>query len=281
MNPVAEKMTGWQSWEAVGQRVEDVFDIVDEETGNIASNPVAECLAREEPFRLTEDVVLVSRTGERRDVRDSAAPVRTPDGMIIGAVLVFQDVTQSRILQRQLEHSAMHDSLTGLPNRSAFERALGASIEQARRELREHALCFVDLDRFKNVNDTAGHAAGDALLKEVAKIIRKSCRVQDFTARIGGDEFAVMLSDCSIVAAKRIAEQIVEAISTIGLPWGGSIHRIGASIGITAVTNRSPDLDQLLSQADSACYVAKAAGRNQVAVFDATDMRPDDFRQIA
>jgi diguanylate cyclase (GGDEF)-like protein/PAS domain S-box-containing protein len=281
MNPVAEKMTGWQLGEAVGQRVEDVFDVVDEDTGDIAPNPVTECLAREEPFRLKDDVVLVSRTGERRDVRDSAAPVRTPDGKIIGAVLVFQDVTQSRILQRQLEHSAMHDSLTGLPNRSSFERVLVGAIEQARRELREHALCFVDLDRFKTVNDTAGHAAGDALLKEVAKVIRKSCRAQDFTARIGGDEFAVVLCDCSMAAAKRIAEQMVAAIGAVGFPWGGSVYRIGASIGIAAVTNGSPDLDQLLSHADAACYAAKAAGRNRVAVFETPGRRPDDFKQIA
>lgn len=281
MNPVAEKMTGWESREAVGQRVEDVFDVVDEVTGTLALNPVTECLARQEPFRLKEDVVLVSRGGERRNVRDSAAPVRTPDGRIIGAVLVFQDVTQARVLQRQLEHSATHDSLTGLPNRPAFERALDASIQQARKELREHALCFVDLDRFKTVNDSAGHAAGDALLKHVANVIRKSCRSQDFTARIGGDEFAIMLGDCSIAAAKRIAEQIIDAIAAIRFPWNGAIHNIGASIGVAAISNRSPDLDQLLNQADAACYAAKAAGRNQVAVYDGSGSDPHTLKQSA
>ena len=281
MNAVAEKMTGWLSVEAVGQRIEDVFDVVDEATGDIALNPVAECLALEEPFRLKEDVVLVSRNGERRDVRDSAAPVRTPDGRIIGAVLVFQDVTQSQALQRQLAHSAMHDSLTGLPNRPAFERALAAAIDQARRELREHALCFIDLDRFKSVNDTAGHAAGDALLKHVASIIRKSCRSEDFTARIGGDEFAVMLGDCSLPAAKRIAEQIIESIAAVRFPWGASIYTIGASIGITAVANRAPGLEHLLGQADRACYAAKAAGRNQVSIYAASEKDDGEFRQIA
>ena len=281
MNAVAEKMTGWLSVEAVGQRIEDVFDVVDEATGDTALNPVAECLALEEPFRLKEDVVLVSRNGERRDVRDSAAPVRTPDGRIIGAVLVFQDVTQSQALQRQLAHSAMHDSLTGLPNRPAFEQALAAAIDQARRELREHALCFIDLDRFKRVNDTAGHAAGDALLKHVANIIRKSCRSQDFTARIGGDEFAVMLGDCSLPAAKRIAEQIIESIAAVRFPWGASIYTIGASIGITAVANRAPSLEYLLSQADRACYAAKAAGRNQVSIYSGPEKDDGAFRQIA
>jgi diguanylate cyclase len=281
MNPAAERMTGWQSIEAIKQPIEDVFDVIDEASGDFAPNPVTECLARKEPFRLKEEVVLVGRNGERRDVRDSAAPVRTPDGEIIGAVLVFQDVTQSRALQRELAHSAMHDSLTGLPNRPAFERALGAAIEQARRELREHALCFIDLDRFKTVNDTAGHAAGDALLKHVANIIRKSCRSQDFTARIGGDEFAVMLSDCSMSAAKRIAEQIVDSIAAVRFPWGGSIYRIGASIGITAIANRAPDIERVLGQADTACYAAKAAGRNQVSVFSALQKNAESFQQIA
>jgi diguanylate cyclase (GGDEF)-like protein/PAS domain S-box-containing protein len=281
MNTVAEVMTGWESWEAIGQRVEDVFDVVDSENGEIALNPVTECLARAEPFRLSQDVVLVARTGERREVRDSAAPLRTPEGNIIGAVLVFQDVTESRALQKQLAHSAMHDSLTGLPNRLAFERALSVAADQARRELREHALCFVDLDRFKTVNDSAGHAAGDTLLKEIAAVIRKACRQQDFTARIGGDEFAVMLADCSVNAARRIAQQIVEAIGGVRFAWHGTVYRIGASVGITAITNRSPELNQILSEADAACYVAKASGKNQVAIYDAGQGGHGRFKQIA
>ncbi|MCR4281832.1 MAG: PAS domain S-box protein [Bauldia sp.] len=281
MNPVAEKMTGWESSEAMGQRVEDVLDIVDEATGDLAANPVAECLAREEPFRLNQDVVLVSRSGERRDVRDSAAPVRTPQGTIIGAVLVFQDVTQSRALQRQLAHSATHDSLTGLPNRAAFERALTAASGQAHRELREHALCFIDLDRFKLVNDSGGHAAGDALLKQIGNVIRQSCRAQDFSARIGGDEFALLLADCSMAGARRVARQVIDAIAAIRFATAGSVHQIGASVGITAVTHRSPDIVEVMSEADAACYAAKASGRNSVAVYDGTQVGSRRFKQIA
>ncbi len=124
-------------------------------------------------------------------MRETAAPVITPDGEVIGAILVFQDVTASRALQRQLAHSATHDSLTGLPNRSAFEEALKGAIETASRENRAHALCFIDLDRFKLVNDGAGHAAGDALLQRIGDVIRRGCRANDFAARIGGDEFAL------------------------------------------------------------------------------------------
>jgi diguanylate cyclase (GGDEF)-like protein/PAS domain S-box-containing protein len=268
LNPVAERLTGWPSWEAMGQRVEDVFDIVDEQTGDAAPNPVAECLRRETPFHLNQDVLLVSRSGERRDVRDSAAPVRTPQGTIIGAVLVFQDVTQSRALQRQLAHSAMHDGLTGLPNRSAFERALTAACDQAKRESREHALCFIDLDRFKQVNDSAGHAAGDALLKEIGRVIRANARAQDFSARIGGDEFAVVLADCSPTGARRAAQQIMDAIAAVRFSWGGKVYSVGTCVGITAITRHSPDMAAVLSEADTACYAAKASGRNCISIYD-------------
>ena len=128
-------------------------------------------------------------------------PVRTPHGAVIGAVLVFQDVTDSRALQRQLAHTAMHDSLTGLPNRATFQRALQDAVRQAQREAREHALCFIDLDHFKKVNDSAGHAAGDAVLRDIGVAIRGACRANDFAARIGGDEFALLLPDCSVASA--------------------------------------------------------------------------------
>ncbi len=268
MNPMAEEMTGWPSADAVGRAVEEVFTVVDETTGERVRDPVREALRGDRLHYLDEDAVLVSRSGERRAVRDSAAPVRTPEGELLGAVLVFQDITSARTLQKELAHSAMHDALTGLANRGAFERALATAIDQARLERREHALCFVDLDRFKTVNDTAGHAAGDALLKQIAHAIRRACRSQDFTARVGGDEFAVVLADCSIAGARKVADHIVEAISDVRFNWQGRDYEIGGSIGITAITARSPHLTEVMSQADAACYAAKNAGRNGVVVYD-------------
>ena len=215
MNPIAEQMTGWPAGEAVGQRVEHVFDIVAEAgPANRCPNPVAECLRGRS--RICTSTRTSFSSAERRRAATcatSASPVRTPQGKVIGAVLVFQDVTHSRALQRKLAHSAMHDSLTGLPNRPAFERALADASDQARRELREHALCFIDLDRFKTVNDSAGHAAGDALLRQIADVIRRSCRTQDFTARIGGDEFALLLADCSLMRRAKAAQQVIDAIA--------------------------------------------------------------------
>ncbi|RYE83451.1 MAG: PAS domain S-box protein, partial [Hyphomicrobiales bacterium] len=172
MNPTAEAMTGWSMAEAEGRRLEQVFSIVEESTGRIATSPVERCLTDGVVTYLDEDVMLIGRHAERRDIHSSAAPLKSAEGVIEGAVLVFQDVTASRALQKQLAHSATHDPLTGLPNRLAFERALIAVADQTRRELRTHALCFIDLDRFKPVNDTAGHAAGDALLRQVGEVIR-------------------------------------------------------------------------------------------------------------
>jgi diguanylate cyclase len=268
INPTAEQMTGWSLVDAIGEPADEVFTIIAERTGDAATNPVAECLARQHTYHSDQDVVLVSRSGERRDVRVSAAPVRTPEGAIIGGVLVFQDMTESRTLQRELAHSATHDSLTGLPNRLAFEQALSSAVEQARIERREHALCFIDLDHFKAVNDTAGHAAGDCLLQEIGNVIRRGCREQDFAARIGGDEFAILFADCTLAGAKMAAQKIVEAVAGTRFDWERRRYEIGASAGITAITPTSPRAALLMAEADFACYAAKSAGRNRVSISD-------------
>ncbi|MEX0852114.1 MAG: diguanylate cyclase, partial [Bauldia sp.] len=270
INPVAEQMTGWPSGEAMGKPVAEVFAIVDEATDAPVTNPVAECLAHRRSFQLPGNAVLVGRSGERRDVSDSAAPLKTADGRIMGAVLVFQDVTSSRAFQKELAHSATHDPLTGLPNRVAFEQALLGACEQTGGETREHALCFLDLDRFKKVNDTAGHAAGDKLLQEIAEVIRRGCRSHDLAARIGGDEFALILRDCPLPAAEKVVRQIVDAIATVRFIWNGRTYEVGASVGITAIKPDSPLPSVLMREADDACYAAKAMGRNQLSIHGAS-----------
>jgi diguanylate cyclase len=267
MNRVAEWMTGCASAQSVGQPLEKVFALVDEASGEPMRDPIAQCLAADAVAYFEEDAVLVARDGSRRDVRSTAAPLHATDGAVIGAVLVFQDITSSRRLQRQLAHSATHDALTGLPNRAAFERALRAVAAEVETEQRRHSLCFIDLDHFKPVNDGAGHAAGDALLRRVAEVIRDTCRRQDFAARIGGDEFAVLLSDCPPEAAERVANKIVDAVAAIRFDWEGRRYVIGASAGITAIATGATDPVELMSEADAACYVAKANGRGRVAIY--------------
>lgn len=275
INPIAEQLTGWTMAEAEGERLENVFRVVDETTGEPIASPVAQCLQTLRPVYLQDGALLLSRSGERHDVQDSAAPVLTARGDVLGAVLVFQDITAARALQRELAHSAMHDALTGLPNRIWFEKRLREACESAREHDQHHVLCFIDLDRFKIVNDTAGHAAGDVLLRELGHVIRSQVRPSDVLARLGGDEFALVLRDCSIDHGERVCQKVIDAIRGRRFPWEGRVYDVGASVGITAIDKDAPPVGELMSRADVACYAAKAAGRNRVSVYrrDESDAR--------
>ncbi len=273
INPAAERFTGYSAAEAKGLFAETVFPLRHAHSDEAAACPAVACLTHRQAMEVEDEVVLVSRDGQARDIRCSASPVTTPDGKVSGAVLVFQDITQSRALQRQLVHSASHDVLTGLPNRAAFDRAMSAATASARDGQRQHCLLYVDLDRFKPVNDTAGHAAGDALLKQVAETIRGACRGHDLAARLGGDEFAVLLEDCPLANGRKVAEKIVRAIASLAFSWNGRTYRIGASIGVTVIKSRSESGLGYLGEADAACYAAKAGGRGQVVCF--TEMNLD------
>ena len=266
MNPAAELLTGRASSDAIGQAVETIFRIRDGATGEIQPCPVTACLGGDITVHLDDDMSLVGKDGLERDIRCTATPLKTPSGQLSGAVLVFQDVTQSRAMQRELAHSATHDDLTKLPNRPAFERALNGAIASGR-DGRSHCLLYIDLDRFKPVNDNAGHAAGDALLKQVAQTIRGSCRSHDIAARIGGDEFAVLLHDCPSEVGLAIAEKIVRAIGALEFSWAGRSYRIGASVGITTVADQPASPLGFMGEADAACYAAKARGRGNAVLF--------------
>lgn len=264
INPAGEQLTGWSARDAAGRPHKDLLLLLDLRSGEPARDPVSECLTLGRPSHLDSDVVLSSRTGRRFDVRCVAAPLHGADNRISGAVLVFQDISESKSLQRELARAASHDALTDLPNRAAFERRLEAAVEQARAQKRRHALCVIDLDRFKAVNDGAGHAAGDALLKEIAAIFRQHCREHDMCARLGGDEFALLMADCPIALAELRARSLADAVGALKFVWRGSAWSIGASIGLTTVKGSTPSAASLLEQADSACYEAKAAGRGGV-----------------
>ena len=262
MNPVAEVLTGWDESHAIGRVLPEVFATSYEATGASAPDVIAACLASGGAREIDADVILADREGKRRGVSGTASPVQDASGGTIGAVLVFKDVTSFQEAQRQLTHSANHDGLTGLPNRSAFARALTDASRASGVGQQGSALCFVDIDRFKPVNDTAGHAAGDHLLKIVAKVIRAACRPQDFAARLGGDEFVVLLDDCPIEDAEQVARRIVESVAAIDFEWSGKHYSIGASVGVAAVGAGSAD--EALARADAACYAAKANGRGRV-----------------
>lgn len=268
MNPIAARLTGWRPAEAIGRPVGDIFRIVDEHSGERLGGPVSECLATLAPVSATEGVQLVSKDGKRIDIRDTVAPVKTADDRVIGTVLVFQDTTRERKLQRQIAHSAAHDDLTKLRNRVSFERELETACREAAREGRIHSVCFIDLDRFKPVNDEAGHAAGDALLQEIGAILKACVRGQDLTARLGGDEFGLLLLDCPAKQAAAISEKLIQSIIGARFDWEGRTFSVGASIGVRQIPETEATPSSVLKDADMACYEAKARGRGRVQVFE-------------
>jgi diguanylate cyclase (GGDEF)-like protein/PAS domain S-box-containing protein len=267
VNAAAEQMTGWSLSDAMGQPVQHILRLGRENNPLLLDCPVQGCLESAQTVSLDDDVLLVTRSDKRLDVRLTVSPVLGLYSLVLGAVVVFQDVTQSRALKRQLTHSATHDDLTGLPNRVAFNQAIETAAQTARQQGRQHALCYLDLDHFKAVNDGAGHSAGDEVLVRVSDIIRRACRASDFAGRIGGDEFILLLSDCPVQNAQTICQKIVDQIASEIMTFGRKTFQIGASIGITSITNRQPSAIELTTEADAACYVAKAEGRGRVAVF--------------
>ena len=264
MNPVSERMTGWLAAEARGRSLHDVFVILSEDTGAQAPNPVEACLATGEVAGLSAHTLLISRDGERFGIEDSAAPIRDAQGRLLGAVLVFHDVTEQRRLSSEMTYRAKHDALTGLVNRQEFEHRLRRVLDQARRARDCHTLLFIDLDQFKLVNDACGHQVGDQLLKQVAQLIGTVVRSRDTLARLGGDEFAAVLEQCTSEQALRVAQQVCDRMDEFRFVHDGRRFRIGASIGLVQIDARWSDLADVLKAADAACYAAKEAGRNRV-----------------
>ncbi|WP_039058620.1 diguanylate cyclase [Enterobacter sp. Bisph1] len=266
MNPVAEKMSGWPQELAIGQPLLTVLRITFGDNGPVLGNIHSGDMSR---TAIEQDVVLHCRTGGSYDIHYSITPLSTLDGQNIGSVLVIQDVTESRKMLRQLSYSASHDALTHLANRVSFENHLKHLLVAVQESHHRHALVFIDLDRFKAVNDTAGHAAGDALLREISSLMLSMLRSTDILARLGGDEFGLLLPDCNVESARYIAGRIVEAINDYHFMWEGRPHRIGASAGITMVDETNYQASEVMSQADIACYASKNKGRGVVTVYEA------------
>lgn len=271
MNPVAEELTGWSKHEAEGLPSSRVFRIINGFTREQVANPVETVLEQQHNVELSKDTVLLSRNGNEYAVEDSAAPIRNRAGEIIGVVLVFHDVSDSRKLAIQLSHQAAHDPLTGLFNRREFERRLELAIDTLARQSRQHALLYLDLDQFKIVNDTCGHSAGDELLRQITALLQPLVRDSDTLARLGGDEFGAFLENCSPESAMRIAEKLRQTICDFHFVWQDKIFPIGVSIGLVHFNNNTLSLPDLLSAADTACYIAKDTGRNRVHIYRAED----------
>jgi diguanylate cyclase (GGDEF)-like protein/PAS domain S-box-containing protein len=268
LNPIAETLIGWSQAEAEGLPISQVFHIVHETSGDPLPSPIESVLREGCTIGFAHDTVLVARDGTQTDISDSAAPIRNRDGQVIGAVMVFRDVSQARSLTKQLSWQARHDPLTGLPNRREFSACLEQAVHLAQTQEQFHTLGYLDLDRFKIVNDTCGHAAGDELLRQVTALLQSRIRKSDVLARLGGDEFAILLHHCPIPQAQAIAEALRERVHSFRFVWQQQQFSIGVSIGLVTIDAQSPDAVSVLKTADAACYRAKKEGRNRVYIAD-------------
>ncbi|WP_295801602.1 EAL domain-containing protein [uncultured Microbulbifer sp.] len=281
MNPVAESLTGWATEAAIGLPVSQVFQISSGRLGASVVSPIDACLEQHAPAFSAEGAVLLSRGGVVHDVKCSASPLKSDSGQLLGAVLVFQDVTETRQLIQQLSYQASHDDLTHLPNRQAFRREVDDAVESVKGGDEVHVLAYIDLDRFKVINDSAGHQAGDALLKNVAKFLRGQLRATDSVARLGGDEFGLLLRNCDKEQARLRCEQLVRKIGALRFPWNKRVFDVGASVGLTEIHRSNNRVAELMSQVDVACYSAKHAGRGAVVVYEMDSSAiADQHRQI-
>ena len=284
INPVAQDLTGWDMRSARGTPVSQLMMIVNEHTRATCDNPVVRCLKEGRIITLPENSVLITRDGEEVPIQDSAAPIRDRIGNIIGSVMVFHDVSKETRLFRQLSYQASHDTLTGLINRREFENRLMTALDMIHSNHEEtHALLYVDLDQFKVVNDTFGHTAGDALLRQLSDQIQANIRSTDLLARLGGDEFGILLERCSQERAIEVAEAIRGSIEGYRFEWQGSFTTVRCSIGVVLVASENADVAGLMSSADVACYSAKDMGRNQVHFYRDSDasMRHEEMKWVS
>jgi len=272
LNPVAEELTGWRLEDTLGRTIDEIFRAFHEETCEPLENPLAVAVRRIRSIKSVRPMLLIRKDGNELYIESTASPIRDGTGNVTGGVLVFHDVSESRELNRRLSYHASHDVLTGLVNRREFETRLERALKSAKARETSYALCYIDIDQFKIVNDTCGHSAGDALLGQVGALLKTKIRWRDTLARLGGDEFGVLLESCSLDEAMRMADQARETIRNYKFVWEDRTFRLGCSIGVVPITGDSEDIATLLSSADSACAAAKEAGRNRVYSFQENDL---------
>ncbi len=271
LNPVAARLTGWSSEDACGRPVSEVFPVVHEDSREPLRDPVSRCLQDREPGGAQQQALLPARDGSEYFINNSASPIRDREGRVVGVVVVFRDVSEQRRMNREMTYRATHDPLTGLVNRSEFEARLSRVLENARARETSNALMYIDLDQFKIVNDSCGHAVGDRLLQQISALLEERVRKRDTLARLGGDEFGVILEHCTVEQAQRVAEQICAAMDEFRFVHDDRRYRVGTSIGLVSVDSTCLSEAAVLQAADSACYAAKEAGRNRVVVWREKD----------
>lgn len=280
LNQVAEKMTGWAGQEALGRPLAAVFLIIDGATRKIASNPAQSAIENDQIVELAAGAVLLRRDGAEFPIEGSTAPIRGRDGGVTGVVIIFRDISQSKAMAQKMAHLAHHDFLTGLPNRVLMIERISQAIRLADRHGKQLALLFIDLDNFKRINDSLGHAAGDDLLRFVADRLATCVRTTDTLCRQGGDEFVLLLTE---IERPQDAVLVVDKLrAALAEPCliGGHDLRVTLSAGISVFPDDGSDADSLMQKADAAMYQAKASGRDGYFFFRPT-MKAHAVRRLS
>jgi diguanylate cyclase (GGDEF)-like protein/PAS domain S-box-containing protein len=266
LNPMAENMLGITAREARDKLLKEILNLFDKQDRSDLTLPLAVDVMRGNHVELPATANLISAQGMEYEVEGKCSPIHSPDGEIEGGVLVIRDVTEAREMQRKLVWQADHDGLTGIMNRRAFEERVTRALNSKRASEYPLSLLFIDLDHFKQVNDSAGHAAGDELLKQLGKLMQSRIRENDVLARLGGDEFAIMLTACPNDMAEKIATVVRDSVANLNFVWESATYQVGASIGVVHVPPQWATLDECMAAADAACYKAKHNGRNEIVV---------------
>ncbi len=271
INPTAERLTGWSYALAQGKYLNEVFIIRSSTTNAPIKYPLETCVHHGATVKHDALLILLRSDGKEYIIQDTASPIKDRQNETIGMVLVFHDVSKIQNMSDQLAYQASHDDLTGLINRREFESCLKKALTSVQQSDSCHALCYIDLDQFKVINDTYGHQAGDELLRQLSSHLKEQIRKGDVFARLGGDEFGVILTDCPMDKAREIANSIKTAVQSYQYNWHGHNFTTGASIGLVPITDNNDSLNELLMKADSACYIAKDKGRNRVHIYQPND----------
>lgn len=270
MNPAAEAMTHWKAEHASGLPLAALFNLLDDNAQTEGLTLIEHILSGRLSAASEHSKLIQRLDGSTVSVTLVGAPIRHA-GKVSGAVLVLHDMTQERQYIANLSWQATHDALTGLANRREFEYRLEQALHNLTRQVGRHALMFLDLDQFKLVNDTCGHAAGDELLRHICALLQSGLRENDTLARLGGDEFGILLENCSPDAAEKIAEGLRQTVQNLHFVWKGRPFVTTVSIGLVHIAQTPTTLEASLRAADMACYMAKEKGRNRVQVYHADD----------
>ena len=278
LNPAATIIVKLTQDEARERKIESIFTLLHEDTLQKITHPIYNAMLKNQEILLNNKAILINKDNEHFAIEDSSVPICDIKGDIRGAVFVFRDITKRKADEKKVHWQATHDELTKLNNRIGFHLTLKELFDTITPQT-HHVLFFIDLDKFKIINDTAGHLAGDIVLKDIAALLQHNTRKNDFLCRFGGDEFGFILKDCDLEAATLIAKKLIKEAVEYSFVWEEKEFKISLSIGIAPIDYTSISPTSVLNNADFACYRAKDLGRSRYHIFDPQEVQLNEHRK--